>query len=1101
MVLRMLYSPPVPFPKAARLLAACALLTVGLSPVALAEATDVSAVEQEPPTTTEKTAEPAKKPKPAFSSNTFGGLRARAIGPAIMSGRVSSIDATSTDPLTIYIGAASGGLWKSTDAGTTFKPIFDDHPQSIGVVKLAPSDPSTVWVGTGESWTRNSVSYGQGVFKSTDAGDSWQLMGLEDTERISTIRIHPKDPNIVYVCATGPLFHDHTARGLFKTTDAGETWNKILYVDEKTGCADMDMDPQEPEVLYAAMWQFRRSAHFFESGGPGSGLFRSTDGGETWQETRQGLPEGNLGRIAVAVAPSRPNVVYATVEAEHTALYRSDDLGQSWREVNASQNVQMRPFYFSELVVDPTDHNRVYKPGFMLTISVDGGKSFTSLFGSGFGSSVHPDHHALWINPNNPHEILLGTDGGVYLSQDRATRWNHLKTLPLSQPYHVNVDNDTPYNVYGGLQDNGSWTGPSRSTGGIVAGAWQMLSFGDGFWVIPDPEDSNTVYSEIQGGRLLRVDKKLGTAKSIYPFPIDGQDKLRFNWNSPIYISPNDPATLYFGSQFLHRSRDRGESWETISPDLTTDDPTKQRQRESGGLSIDNSTAENHCTIFTISESRKNPQVIWVGTDDGNLQISRDAGATWTNVAPNVPEIPAGAWVSEIHAGAHDEATAFATLDGHWTGDFNPYVFKTTDYGKNWTALGLDSLEGYAHVVKQDPVNPNLLFVGTETGLWISLDGGLQWARFKENLPPVPVHDLTIQEREGDLVIATHGRGFYILDDLTPLRALTVDALKETVVLLPSKPAEMFVSGSAFPFSIGADDEFVGESLSETASIVYYLSKRHLFGDLKVEIFDASGKLITTLQGGKRKGINRVSWPMRYKAPKLPAATNLVPAFSGPRVPEGTYTVKLTKGKTILEGEVQLVPDQRSPYPEADRKLQQKTALDIYDALEQLTYLTENLTTIRDQSRDRAANAKKAADRKKLESLGQSAEDMRAGLVSTSKAGWLSGDEKLRENLGALFGSVSSYDGRPTDSQMEEIEKLLAQLESAKKQVASLVQGELAAINQLLSKRGAETIELVDETQWMAENSGTGASAAALLSSKHSREMLRKMLFHSFSGL
>ena len=628
-----------------------------------------------------------------------------------------------------------------------------------------------------------------------------------------------------------------------------------------------------------------------------------------------------------------------------------------------------------------------------------------------------------------------------------------------------------------------------------------MLSFGDGFWVIPDPEDSNTVYSEIQGGRLLRVDKKLGTAKSIYPFPIDGQDKLRFNWNSPIYISPNDPATLYFGSQFLHRSRDRGESWETISPDLTTDDPTKQRQRESGGLSIDNSTAENHCTIFTISESRKNPQVIWVGTDDGNLQISRDAGATWTNVAPNVPEIPAGAWVSEIHAGAHDEATAFATWDGHWTGDFNPYVFKTTDYGKNWTALGLDSLEGYAHVVKQDPVNPNLLFVGTETGLWISLDGGLQWARFKENLPPVPVHDLTIQEREGDLVIATHGRGFYILDDLTPLRALTVDALKETVVLLPSKPAEMFVSGSAFPFSIGADDEFVGESLSETASIVYYLSKRHLFGDLKVEIFDASGKLITTLQGGKRKGINRVSWPMRYKAPKLPAATNLVPAFSGPRVPEGTYTVKLTKGKTILEGEVQLVPDQRSPYPEADRKLQQKTALDIYDALEQLTYLTENLTTIRDQSRDRAANAKKAADRKKLESLGQSAEDMRAGLVSTSKAGWLSGDEKLRENLGALFGSVSSYDGRPTDSQMEEIEKLLAQLESAKKQVASLVQGELAAINQLLSKRGAETIELVDETQWMAENSGTGASAAALLSSKHSREMLRKMLFHSFSGL
>ena len=1044
---------------------------------------------------------PAKKKKPLFSSNTFGGLRARAIGPAIMSGRVSSIDAVAVDPLTIYVGAASGGLWKSTDAGTTFKPIFDDYPQSVGVVRLAPSDPNTVWVGTGEPWPRNSVSYGLGVYKSTDAGENWKAMGLEETERISAIRIHPEDPNVVYVCATGPLFHDHEARGLFKTADGGDTWEKILYVDEKTGCADMDIDPQEPEILYAAMWQFRRSAHFFESGGPGSGLYRSTDGGESWEEVREGLPKGDLGRIAVAIAPSRPNVVYATVEAEHTALYRSDDLGRSWQEVNASQNVQMRPFYFSELVVDPTDHNRVYKPGFMLTISVDGGKSFSSLFGSGFGSSVHPDHHALWINPHNPHEILLGTDGGVYLSQDRATRWNHLKTLPLSQPYHVNVDNETPYNVYGGLQDNGSWTGPSRATGGIVGGAWQMLSFGDGFWVVPDPEDANTVYSEIQGGRLLRVDKKLGTAKSIFPYPNDGQEKLRFNWNSPIYVSPNDPATLYFGSQYLHRSKDRGESWQTISPDLTTDDPAKQRQAESGGLTTDNSTAENHCTIYTISESPKNPDLIWVGTDDGNLQISRDAGATWTNVAGNVSGIPEGAWVSEIHASPHDEATAFATFDGHWTGDFNPYVYRTSDYGQNWTALGLESLEGYAHVIKQDPVNPNLLFVGTELGLWISLDGGGQWARFKENLPLVPVHDLTVQERESDLVLATHGRGFYILDDLTPLRALTLDALKEKVVLLPSKPAEMYVSGSAFPFSIGADDEFVGESLSETASIVYYLSKRHLFGDLKVEIFDASGKQITTLQGGKRKGINRVSWPMRYKAPKLPAATNLVPAFSGPRVPEGTYTVKLTKGKQVLEGEVQLVPDQRSPYPEADRKLQQKSALEVYDALEQLTYLTTSLTTIRDQAKERAEASKRSGDRKKLEELSKDAEEMRASLVSTNKAGWLSGDEKLRENLGALYGNISTYDGRPTGSQMDEKDRLFAQLEEAKRDVDGFVQGRLAAANQLLTKRGAETIELMPEDQWMAENSGTGASAAVMLSSKRNRQMLRQMVFRGFAGL
>ena len=584
----------------------------------------------------------AAKPTVGFDSNTFGGLRARAIGPAIMSGRISSIDAVATDPLTLYVGSASGGLWKSIDAGTTFKAIFDDYPQSVGVVRVAPSSPETVWVGTGEPWTRNSVSYGKGVYKSTDAGDSWKAMGLEDTERIGAIRIHPDNPEIVYVCAVGPLFGDSEARGLFKTTDGGETWNKILYVDETTGCADMDMDPQEPDVLYAATWRFRRSAHFFESGGPGSGLHRSTDGGETWSEVRDGLPEGDLGRIAVAVAPSRPNVVYATVESEHTALYRSDDLGKSWRQVNASQNIKMRPFYFSELVVDPTDHNRVYKPGFMLTISVDGGESFTSMLGGGFGSSVHPDHHALWINPNNPHELVLGTDGGVYISQDRAGSWNHLKTLPVSQPYHVSVDNEIPYNVYGGLQDNGSWVGPSRASGGILGGAWQMLSFGDGFWVVPDPDDANTVYSESQGGALLRVDKTLGTAKSIYPYAEGDQEELRFNWNTPIYISPNDSSVLYFGSQYLHRSTDRGESWQTISPDLTTDDPAKQRQKESGGLTTDNSTAENHCTIFSISESPKNAQVLWAGTDDGNLQVSRDGGETWANVAGNVPGIPAG---------------------------------------------------------------------------------------------------------------------------------------------------------------------------------------------------------------------------------------------------------------------------------------------------------------------------------------------------------------------------------------------------------------------------------------------------------------------------
>ncbi|MEO1084312.1 MAG: glycosyl hydrolase, partial [Acidobacteriota bacterium] len=841
-----------------------------------------------------------------------------------MSGRIASLDAVATDPVTVYVGTASGGVWLSKDGGTTFDPIFDEHTQSIGAVRVAPSDPDTVWVGTGESWTRNSVSIGEGVFKSTDGGESWKMMGLAESERIGAIRIHPKDPDTVYVCALGQLFSDHEERGVYKTTDGGETWDRILYVDATTGCADFDIDPQEPDILYAAMWQVRRWAYFFESGGPGSGLHRSMDGGETWEVIENGFPEEDLGRIAVAVAPSRPNVVYATVESKETALYRSDDLGSTWRQVNASQNVQMRPFYFSELVIDPTDHNRVYKPGFTLTVSVDGGQSFSSMLGGGFNFSVHPDHHALWINPTNPHELILGTDGGIYVSYDRYGSWNHIKTLPVSQFYQVAADNEVPYNVYGGLQDNGSWVGPSRASGGVPNSAWKMVSFGDGFWVLPDPNDSNIAYSESQGGNLFRADKKLGVTKTIFPYPRGDEEKLRFNWNAPMHLSPTMEGTLFYGSQYLHRSTDRGETWETISPDLTTDDPEKQRQHESGGVSIDNSTAENHCTIYTISQSPRDGEVIWVGTDDGNIQVTRDGGQTWTNVAANVPDIGEFPFVTSVHASPHDVGTAFVTLDRHWHGDMAPYAFKTTDFGASWTSiLGGESVDGYAHVIEQDPANPDLLYLGTEFGLFLTLDGGSQWARFKGGLPRVAVHDVFVHPQDHDLVVGTHGRGVYIIDDLTPLRALTVDALDDKVVLLPSRPSEMLIGGAG-AFGLGSDDEFVGQVPSEAASVAYYLSKRHLFGDLKVEIYDQDDNLLASLPGGKRKGLNRVDWPMRYKAPKLPAATNLVPAFVGPVVLEGTYKVKLIKGKDEFWGTVDLGPDRRNPYATDERLAQQK---------------------------------------------------------------------------------------------------------------------------------------------------------------------------------
>lgn len=1017
----------------------------------------------------------ADAPSIAIDSATFGGLRARAIGPAVMSGRISAIDGVADDPVTVWVGSASGGVWKSENAGTTFEPVFDDHAQSIGAIRVDPSDPDTVWVGTGETWVRNSVSVGDGVYRTRDGGETWQHLGLEATERIAKIEVDPDDGDTVYVCATGHLWNANPERGVYKTADGGESWELILSVDENTGCADLDMDPQEPRILYAAMWQFRRSPHFFTSGGPGSGLYRSTDGGATWKKLGDGLPDGELGRIAVAIAPSRPSVVYATVEAERTALYRSEDLGESWVETDDSMNVQIRPFYFSELVVDPSDHRRVYKPGLTLTVSTDGGESFSGLLGAGFSfGAVHPDHHALWINPRDPHHLVLGTDGGAYVSYDRAQRWRHVRSLPVSQFYHVSHDNQWPYNVYGGLQDNGSWKGPSRSPGGISGGDWQVVGDGDGFWAFADPEDPDILYVEYQGGNLSRVHLATGESKSIRPFAAEDEEKLRFNWNTPIHLSPSRPGVLYYGSQYLHRSSDRGDSWQTISPDLTTDDPAKQRQEESGGLTIDNSTAENHCTIYAISESPLDPQVVWVGSDDGLLHVTRDGGGSWTEVAGAIPGLPAGTWVSSLRASPFDEGTVFASFDGHRSGDMATYLYRTSDFGATWQPLAGEGVTGYAHVLTQDTVNPDLLYAGTELGLFISLDGGGHWARFTENLPQVAVRDLVVHPTEHDLILATHGRGVFIIDDLSALRGLTAEILSSEVALLPSRPSPMVLSGGSSWF--GSDDEFVGENPSEAATIDYWLKKRHLFGDLKIEVLDSDGTVITTLPGRKRRGLNRVGWPMRLPAPKVPPATALVPAFQGPRVPEGTYTVRLTKGQEVLEGQVTLVPDPRNPHPREDRLLQQETALEIYRMLGELTYLADSVTDLRDQARDRAAGLG-GREQRELESFADSLDALHRTLVVT-EGGWISGKEELRERLGALYGAVTAYEGRPSASQLQRMRQLGAELEAAQARFETQ-SGDLAARNRSLEKNGLEPLQRLSREAWEARQEGAAGSAAA----------------------
>ncbi len=995
-------------------------------------------------------------------SYTFGGLQARAIGPAVMSGRIAALDATSGDAPTIYVGTASGGVWKSKDGGIGFKPIFDDHTQSIGAIKIDPNNEEKVWVGTGESWVRNTVSVGDGVYLSEDGGAKWKHLGLKETERIAAVEISSQDSNTVYVCATGALWNDSEHRGVYRTTDNGESWSKVLYVDQTTGCSDLVIDPGNPNILYAGMWEFRRYPDYFTSGGKGSGLYRSIDGGDSWQELKAGLPSGDKGRIALAISQSQSTTVYATVEAETTALYRSDDMGKSWQKKSESAMVQMRPFYFGEIKVDPQDSERVYKPSFTTVISEDGGESFSSMFSGGFNITVHPDHHALWINETNPNQLVLGTDGGVYISYNKGNSWRLIGTLPVSQFYHVSHDDQWPYHVYGGLQDNGSWEGPSRAPGGIKPGDWNSIGMGDGFWAFVDKQDHNTIYSEYQGGKLLRLNRQLGEIKNIPPVARDGEEQLRFNWNTPLLVSEANVGTIYYGSQYLHKSTDRGESWQTISPDLTTDDPKRQRQSSTGGLTIDNSTAENNATIYTIAESLIDPQLLWVGSDDGLIHVSKNAGESWQNVGKNIKGVPKSTWVSRISASQHQAGTAFVTFDGHRTGDMATYAYRTDDYGQSWQPLAATDL-GYAWVLKQDPVNADLLFLGTEFGLYISLDAGQNWARFKENLPKVAVHDLVIHPTEHDVILATHGRGVYIIDDISPLRELTREKLQENVVMLPSRPAVM-VEGGALQNFPGAND-FIGANPSEVAVITYYLKKRHMFGDMKINVLDENDQIITTLVAGKRRGINRVDWPMRLKAPKFPPSTTLVPGFVGPRVAEGTYKVEIIKGKKKYYTEVELVPDPRSKHSKEQRLAQQQLSMKLYDAINDLTFKLSQLKDVKTQLQ--ALPEPKSSLQKKVDRFAKAYDQLNAEFTAT-KTGAITGESKLREQLGTLFGNVVGYSGQPSQTQYEQAEDLIEQVATALAAGQKLLDQQLPGINNTLEE--SQQIKLLDRATWNEKN-------------------------------
>jgi photosystem II stability/assembly factor-like uncharacterized protein len=1006
-----------------------------------------------------------------FDADMFEGLHARALGPGVTSGRVSCIDAVPGDRITLWVGTAGGGVWVSKDGATTWKSIFDKpgQPQSIGAVKVSPANPKVVWVGTGETWVRNSVGVGAGIYRTTDGGDSWELKGLEKTERIADIVIDPAHPDTVLVAATGALWNDSPDRGVYRTRDGGKTWDKVLYVDARTGAADLAMDPRDPNTLYASMWTFRRHAWDFISGGAGSGLFKSTDGGSTWKKLSGGLPEGALGRIGVAISPAQPNRVFASVEAKTTAFWRSDDGGEHWTRLNDSNmSVTWRPFYFSRVIADPKNADRVYKCGLNLAVSDDAGKTFGG--GGGFGgASYHSDVHAVWIDPRNPEWLILGCDGGLYISQDRAATWRPIANLPVAQFYHVSTDNRWPYDVYGGLQDNGSWMAPSRRSGGIPNRAWINVNGGDGMWAFPDPKDDDIVYSEYQGGEISRTRISTGEAKSIQPPRREGEPRLRYNWNTPLHISPSHDGTMYLGSQFLYRSHDRGDTWERISPDLTTNDPRKQMQEESGGLSIDNSSAENNCTIYSIGESPKDANVVWAGTDDGNLQVTRDGGKTWTNVTKHLG-LPPATWISYVSPSPYDAGTCWVTADGHMQGDMSPHVLVTRDYGATFTALGANDLKGHAHVVIQDTQNPALVFAGTEQGLWCSLDGGGRWAQIHAGIPDVPVRDLVIQQREGDLVIATHGRGIYVIDDLSSLRELTPAVLAKDAALMPSRPSVLVIPSSEQRFD--GDTDYSGESISEAAAITYYLKKRHLIGDLHVEVLDAKGNVLQRIDGTKRRGLNRVYWAMRLKGPKMPAAANLVPnnyAFVGPRAAAGDYPVRLIRNKDTLTSVIHIVPDPRSTHTADDRTAQVQLVNKLYGMLGDLSYTVGTLKGASEQARARADKLGKTdALGKRLVAYADRLDALRGTLVAL-REGRLTGEVRLREELGDLYGKVNQYDGRPTESQQAAAARLSRDLEKARTGAQAALGTELGSLNGALAGRKVEAIGVPTRAEFDAQ--------------------------------
>ncbi|MEQ8363485.1 MAG: hypothetical protein RH948_11490 [Cyclobacteriaceae bacterium] len=860
-----------------------------------------------------------------FDAENFKNLKIRNVGPANMSGRITAIDVVQSNTKIIYLGAASGGVWKSENGGSAWESIFDDNPTvNIGAVAVQQDNPSVVWVGTGEGNPRNSMNLGLGLFKSLDAGKTWFKVGLENSKTIHRILIDPKNPNTVYVGVMGDPFTPNEHRGVYKTTDGGKSWDKILFTNNLSGVGDMVMDPFNPNKIFAAMYEHHRTPYSFTSGGPGSGLYLTYDGGKTWKKlgAENGLPIGELGRIGIAIARSNTNRIYAKVEATKNALYRSEDGGHSWKMINDNPRfTNNRPFYFQDIAVDPFDENRLYNIYQPLSVSEDGGKSFDPepMIPADETKGIHADFHAFWVDPSDPTFFIIGGDGGIGITHDKGMSWYFPESIPVGQFYHINVDNDMPYNVYGGLQDNGNWFGPGYvwKRGGIRTLYWQYLVGGDGFYISPDSENSRFGYGTSQNGNLYRYDKLTGYYQSIMPPEPDLKTRLRFNWNAGFAQDLNNNSTAYYGSQFLHKTTDKGATWQIISPDLTTNNPDHQKQ-DYGGLTIDASGAEIYNSILSIAPSKLDNKIIWVGTDDGNVQLTQNGGQTWSNLTANIKGLPKESWIAQIQASRFNKGEAWVVTNNYRKGDYSPYLYRTKDFGKTWQRILDDTkVKGYALSIMQDTVEPRLVFLGTENGLWISIDEGKTWKQFRNGFPSVSTMDMTIQERESALIVGTFGRSIWILDDLNTLRNVAGEGITKDLTVFPVNETVqvkgLFINPPGNIWT-GFHTTFEGENRPFGRAMIPFYVRTVSPGDsigIKGQVFDASNRLVQTLSTSQiDAGLNYITWKLDEQKSQLPGGYMGDDPKGIPVVP-GTYKVVLSYLGKKDSTTVKVIPDPR----------------------------------------------------------------------------------------------------------------------------------------------------------------------------------------------